>query len=322
MGILTTRIHRSVSLTIFVGVTQVTTAGVIPDLRFLTIDESRTQICTDINASFATGALYTDARNWLLDPVNYGLGGIIERDVQLLTTLELTADSLSNADIVFISIMQQSSLSQCELRELQAFVDQGGGLFISENNSANLFGSFFGADGQAGGHGGNGLFLADQVTNGPFGNLGGTVFGLNFHQHFGPLGPDGRPLLVDGGDLVVAAAFDHGLGNVVMICDEEWLWSFSINGCGSASSSLGIAQLFFLNSIAYIMPPEKFAYVPVPWPDCVADMNIDCTLNFFDVSLFLTLFSAGDPVADINSDGALNFFDVSSFLQAFTAGCS
>ncbi|MFG0247153.1 MAG: choice-of-anchor B family protein [Phycisphaerales bacterium JB052] len=45
------------------------------------------------------------------------------------------------------------------------------------------------------------------------------------------------------------------------------------------------------------------------------------TLNFFDVSAYLSAFSSGDAAADINGDGTLNFFDVSGFLTAFNNGC-
>lgn len=45
------------------------------------------------------------------------------------------------------------------------------------------------------------------------------------------------------------------------------------------------------------------------------------TLNFFDVSAFLSAFNAGDPSADINNDSVFNFFDISGFLNAFNAGC-
>jgi WD40 repeat protein len=44
-------------------------------------------------------------------------------------------------------------------------------------------------------------------------------------------------------------------------------------------------------------------------------------LNFFDVSEFLALFSAGDAGADLTGDGQFNFFDVSAFLSVFSAGC-
>ncbi len=54
---------------------------------------------------------------------------------------------------------------------------------------------------------------------------------------------------------------------------------------------------------------------------CPADMTGDGQLNFFDVSAFLTAFSAGEPTADFNDDGQFNFFDVSDFLSAFGTGC-
>ncbi len=44
-------------------------------------------------------------------------------------------------------------------------------------------------------------------------------------------------------------------------------------------------------------------------------------LNFFDISTFLTIFSANEPAADINGDGVYNFFDISDFLNIFSAGC-
>jgi len=55
--------------------------------------------------------------------------------------------------------------------------------------------------------------------------------------------------------------------------------------------------------------------------ECNADLNGDGDLNFFDVSAFLSLFSAGDLGVDFNGDGDLNFFDVSAFLSAYGAGC-
>ena len=54
---------------------------------------------------------------------------------------------------------------------------------------------------------------------------------------------------------------------------------------------------------------------------CPADLNGDGDLNFFDVSAFLSAFSAMDPIADFTGDGEFNFFDVSDFLSAFSVGC-
>jgi len=54
---------------------------------------------------------------------------------------------------------------------------------------------------------------------------------------------------------------------------------------------------------------------------CLADLNGDGELNFFDVSAFLNAFNAQDSIADFTGDGEFNFFDVSAFLNAFNAGC-
>ncbi len=54
---------------------------------------------------------------------------------------------------------------------------------------------------------------------------------------------------------------------------------------------------------------------------CLADLNGDGLLNFFDVSAFLAAFAAQDPAADFNGDTFFNFFDVSAFLIEFGAGC-
>ncbi|MCA9274742.1 MAG: hypothetical protein KDA29_01830 [Phycisphaerales bacterium] len=55
---------------------------------------------------------------------------------------------------------------------------------------------------------------------------------------------------------------------------------------------------------------------------CLADLNDDDVLNFFDVSDFLQAYTNNETDADMNDDGQLNFFDVSLFLQAYQAGCS
>jgi hypothetical protein len=55
--------------------------------------------------------------------------------------------------------------------------------------------------------------------------------------------------------------------------------------------------------------------------DCPADLNNDQSLNFLDVSAFLSAFGNSDPVADFTDDGLFNFLDVSSFLSAYSNGC-
>lgn len=54
---------------------------------------------------------------------------------------------------------------------------------------------------------------------------------------------------------------------------------------------------------------------------CPADLTGDGVLDFFDVSAFLSAYTAMDPAADFDANGMFDFFDVSAFLGAFSAGC-
>lgn len=54
---------------------------------------------------------------------------------------------------------------------------------------------------------------------------------------------------------------------------------------------------------------------------CIADMNKDGQLNFFDISQYVQAYMARDLDADFTGNCALNFYDVSSFIAAFNAGC-
>jgi len=52
-----------------------------------------------------------------------------------------------------------------------------------------------------------------------------------------------------------------------------------------------------------------------------ADFTADGTLDFFDISAFLSALGNGDIEADLNNDGVLDFFDISAFLTLFGQGC-
>ena len=54
---------------------------------------------------------------------------------------------------------------------------------------------------------------------------------------------------------------------------------------------------------------------------CPADLNFDTDVDFFDVSTYITAFSAQERIADIDGNGDWDFFDVSSFLSMFEDPC-
>ncbi|MFG0246227.1 MAG: metallophosphoesterase [Phycisphaerales bacterium JB052] len=65
---------------------------------------------------------------------------------------------------------------------------------------------------------------------------------------------------------------------------------------------------------------DHFVVTKGPQP-CIADVNRDGTLNFFDVSAYIAGYTAQTPAADLDGNGTLNFFDISMFLTAFSQGC-
>ncbi len=54
---------------------------------------------------------------------------------------------------------------------------------------------------------------------------------------------------------------------------------------------------------------------------CDADLNDDGTLNFFDISQFLTMYNQLDAGADMNDDGLFNFFDIAAYITLYNSGC-
>lgn len=89
------------------------------------------------------------------------------------------------------------------------------------------------------------------------------------------------------------------------------------NGSSQAGSSLVFnndGQLAFLGLFSGSTGQALFI-IDFDGEPCLADLNGDGLLDFFDVS---TLVST---MPDLNGDGLFNFFDVSVFLTSYSAGC-
>ncbi|MEX0877064.1 MAG: GC-type dockerin domain-anchored protein [Phycisphaerales bacterium] len=136
----------------------------------------------------------------------------------------------------------------------------------------------------------------------------GIVFGqatldaaASFHHHLQYLVNGGQPPAIDGLFLL-----------------EMELWT-------TASGIEPTKPLFivFAQGDAAADLPDAIAYVEdtLIGPACPGDFNDDGSLNFFDLSGFLSAFNSQDLKADLNGDGVLNFFDLSEFLSRFSQGC-
>lgn len=113
---------------------------------------------------------------------------------------------------------------------------------------------------------------------------------------------------------------------VVMSSDDagvSWAWSDSNDGEGDGfSTEWGVTDEtdpeYWWTQDIY---PLKMAVTVDEASSCIADVNGDGVLSFFDISAFVTLYNDGDAAVDFTDDGQLNFFDVSAFLAAYNAGC-
>ncbi|HCT44311.1 MAG TPA: hypothetical protein DF699_03790 [Phycisphaerales bacterium] len=82
-------------------------------------------------------------------------------------------------------------------------------------------------------------------------------------------------------------------------------------------------------SLVIIDPPVGQVFRVFTNPDetyliltCDADLTGDGGIDFFDVSFFLSFYSAQDVRGDLNGDGMFNFFDISTFLKIYGQGCN
>ncbi|MBL4882958.1 MAG: hypothetical protein JKY95_00295 [Planctomycetaceae bacterium] len=134
--------------------------------------------------------------------------------------------------------------------------------------------------------------------------------------------PEGTATSPDGG-VTWAWEIDPAIQGAGFGSEDRFAQYFPPNGAGDIVYEGGYFFGGFACAGVNYTPYSSFEfglYGPVENP-CVADMNGDGVLNFFDISAFLGFFSAGDLTADINGDGVLNFFDISAFLGLFAAGC-
>jgi len=102
---------------------------------------------------------------------------------------------------------------------------------------------------------------------------------------------------------------------------REFLPSISVNdGNMSAVDALDMNRDGVLDLIAGGDSRDLHVIYSVPQP-CRADIDLTKHTDFFDISLFLELFTDKRPLADFNNDGLHDFFDISEFLDLFSEGC-
>lgn len=151
-----------------------------------------------------------------------------------------------------------------------------------------------------------GSTIDDFLTIGGFNMQEYTWYRLRFLNKNGELKAQ---LLTDAGQLVWSHTFSHDLEDMV-------------NAGGGPDLYLEVVQTMYLLDNEMNPSPINCGidWIEVRLP-CAPDLNDDGSLDFADVSLFLTAFSDGDLSVDFDGSGSVDFGDVSAFLTLYTAGC-
>jgi cytochrome c len=163
------------------------------------------------------------------------------------------------------------------------------------------------------------------------------VLGAYIQKHM----PLDDAMTLSGQDAIDIAAFINapdksrpaGMADVMYLHDDpdgipsslrkpaDWLVGFEYPGERAHFESLGVDyEDMILNGPWIDLAAYRAAQIEI-LQSCAADINDDGSLDFLDVSAFLSLFSASDPAADMTNDGQFNFLDVSAYLGGYSAGC-
>lgn len=160
-------------------------------------------------------------------------------------------------------------------------------------------------------------------------------------QHGKLIASDGAALDVFGfsaaiwGDYAIVSALqnDNGDPNTLKAYlfehnGSDWIEVSAIVGIGggaegNTSNTVAIqGDTALIGSInTGVVDGSAFVYDLGCYLQCQADLTGEGTLDFFDISAFLSAFEGSDPVADFTGDGSFDFFDISAFLSAYAEGC-
>ncbi|HMN97494.1 MAG TPA: hypothetical protein PKC43_14195 [Phycisphaerales bacterium] len=308
-------------------------SGIFTPFRVLSLDEVRSAPCGESSYAFATGVPSMAARDALLDPANFGLGGIIGRSATIVEPVgAINEITLQNADLVFVNSLAfdpddpvldkplgfpNNALSEAEQAWLALFVEQGGGVLVFANQGTNNVSSFLGCSPAI--ECGPGLFFFVEsdhpVIDGPFGSNTG-LFSIVFHCRVESLGRFGVPIAES--NLPMAAAFQYGAGRIVVVNDDEWMMN-TTTGCFAFRQWGEKARTLFLNSVAWMLPEPGFQFTP-PCPFPVEDLNCDGIVNGADLGILLSQWGPCDGCsADFDGDGEIDGADLGVLLAAWTA---
>lgn len=157
------------------------------------------------------------------------------------------------------------------------------------------------------------------------------------------LGPGGFPALTQTGTFPMSAerlvvrgrVRTNGTGTMIVrlrarnaagsVVTERTVAATSVPGWQTIAATfeiIGSARTWEVSLIGVfpgVLGIHADAFILVP--TCLADMNGDRMVNFFDLSDFLARYGSSDPEADLDRNGSWDFFDISTYLDWYGSFC-
>ncbi|MCA9277929.1 MAG: hypothetical protein H6815_03985 [Phycisphaeraceae bacterium] len=286
----------------------------------LTLDSTRTELCGSIDYNFLTGNAHAAARDAMLDPANFGPGGIVERPIVFLPPVaNFRCEIPAETDVLVIPA--SSSMTTLELSEVRLFSLRGGIIALGDTIPEELDYRFDGnAVGPFGPATGTITTELHPVIDGPFGAVSGSL-PLMTHAGFTNTASWLVAPLVSTPEAIVIGAWTHsiGPGRTVIAGDSEWLMTLSESGCAMGNQQPE-GMTLFLNAVAWVAPDPEFKWT-IGCSDCYIDCNGDWELTIFDYICFGNAYASQDPYADCDGNGQFAIFDYVCFFNSWQAGC-
>ncbi|MBM4108497.1 MAG: hypothetical protein FJ255_06750 [Phycisphaerae bacterium] len=186
----------------------------------------------------------------------------------------------------------------------------------------------------------NFLFMGGDITRAGGITAGRVAPWHGDHWHFMAQGVNGRVRALamfndgsgNGPELYVAGDFSSasGLNTPYLAKWDGTAWAPVLTGLDGPGHALAVHNagdglgpcLYIAGDFSTFggVSCQRLARL-IPCQGCLADWNLDGTVDFNDFLAFLNDFNAALPRADLNADGTIDFNDFLVFLNLFSAGC-
>ena len=296
---------------------------------------------SDVDGDFVSGGAFLNGTTWVDKSTAQNASAIQTVASALPTVVNTSVNNLTAVQFDGDDFMDVASTAFGMLRNVEGATMIG--VLRTERESSNqALRALMVSSGANSAATRAGINMFDGFGN----NIGGTG---DFGQAGRRLDSDGFQR-IEGGNIVagqvhtLTGLFDYQAGGISLLVDgqqETSIGTFQSPGLTSDTDSLNIrvgadAALnmprgFFDGQISELIVYDRVlsaseladldAYITEKWTPVadpmLGDVNLDGSVNFFDIAPFIAVLSAGpfQAEADIDQNGEVNFFDIAPFID-------